>query len=143
MRSQWLPALWGAETAYRHCKSIHPKSRNTITRRGHISSRYFLNISSLHYSSRGLFLHSARLLETDPVPGADPHSEEQIQKSLVAMSSSRKCTTIIVAHRLTSISHADRILVFDQGRIVEDGNHETLSRSGGIYEHMRRVQNIS
>lgn len=58
------------------------------------------------------------------------------------MVASRKCTTIMIAHRLTTVQKADRILVFDKGRIVEEGRHEELARAGGIYEEMVNVQNL-
>merc|ERR1711939_653279 len=53
-----------------------------------------------------------------------------------------KRTTIMIAHRLTSVQNADRILVFDHGKIVEEGRHEDLMRGGGIYEQMIRAQNL-
>jgi ABC-type multidrug transport system ATPase subunit len=46
----------------------------------------------------------------------------------------------MIAHRLTSVQRADRILVFDKGRIVEEGRHEELMRGGGIYEQMIKAQ---
>lgn len=48
----------------------------------------------------------------------------------------------MIAHRLTSVQNADRILVFDHGKIVEEGRHEDLMRGGGIYEQMIRAQNL-
>jgi ATP-binding cassette, subfamily B (MDR/TAP), member 1 len=46
----------------------------------------------------------------------------------------------MIAHRLTSVQRADRILVFDKGRIVEEGRHEELMRGGGVYEQMIKAQ---
>jgi ABC-type multidrug transport system fused ATPase/permease subunit len=71
----------------------------------------------------------------------DSHSEAQIQQAITA--ASRKRTTIVVAHRLTPVQNADRILVSDKGKIVEEGRHDGLIRSGGIYEQMFRAQNLS
>ena len=45
-------------------------------------------------------------------------------------------TVIVVAHRLSTIAHLDRILVFDQGRIVEDGSHAELLSRGGVYQRL-------
>lgn len=49
----------------------------------------------------------------------------------------------MVAHRLTTVQNADRIFVFDKGEIVEEGKHEELVRSGGIYSQMIQAQNLS
>ena len=49
-------------------------------------------------------------------------------------------TVIVIAHRLSTILRADKILVMDQGEIVEQGNHESLSKSGGLYEKLYRLQ---
>lgn len=70
----------------------------------------------------------------------DSNSETQIQNAVIA--ASRKRTTIMIAHRLTTVQRADRILVFDNGRIVEEGRHEELARNGGIYEKMIKAQNL-
>ena len=48
----------------------------------------------------------------------------------------------MVAHRLTSVQMADRILVFDKGRIVEEGKHQALMEGGGIYEQMIKAQSL-
>ena len=64
----------------------------------------------------------------------------RIKEAIAAVS--RKRTTIMVAHRLTTVQNADRIIVFDKGRVVEEGRHDELVRSGGIYEQMIRAQNM-
>jgi ABC-type multidrug transport system fused ATPase/permease subunit len=48
----------------------------------------------------------------------------------------------MIAHRLTSVQKADRILVFDKGKIVEQGRHDELIRGGGIYEEMIKAQSL-
>ena len=52
----------------------------------------------------------------------------------------RDRTTIVIAHRLATVLKADRILVLDQGRIVEEGTHESLIRLGGLYAKLARLQ---
>jgi ATP-binding cassette subfamily B protein len=49
-------------------------------------------------------------------------------------------TVIVIAHRLSTILSADKILVMDQGEIVEQGNHAGLSKAGGLYEKLYRLQ---
>ncbi|TVY16808.1 Phosphatidylcholine translocator ABCB4 [Lachnellula arida] len=80
------------------------------------------------------------LLLDEATSALDSQSEAQIQEAITAVS--RKRTTIMIAHRLTSVQKADRILVFDKGKIVEEGRHEDLLRGGGIYEQMIRAQNL-
>lgn len=80
------------------------------------------------------------LLLDEATSALDSHSEQQIQRALEVVK--RKRTTIMIAHRLTSVQRADRILVFDKGRVVEEGRHEELVRGGGIYEEMVRAQNL-
>jgi subfamily B ATP-binding cassette protein HlyB/CyaB len=47
---------------------------------------------------------------------------------------------LIIAHRLSAVRHADRILTIEKGRLVEDGNHDELVNSGGRYAHLVRLQ---
>jgi ATP-binding cassette subfamily B protein len=49
-------------------------------------------------------------------------------------------TTLVIAHRLSTVRHADQIVVMDHGTIVEQGNHQTLLRQGGAYAELWRVQ---
>ena len=49
-------------------------------------------------------------------------------------------TTLVIAHRLATVLKADRILVMDQGRIVESGRHEELVRAGGLYARLAALQ---
>ncbi|MCA3833398.1 MAG: hypothetical protein IOC29_28430, partial [Burkholderia sp.] len=49
-------------------------------------------------------------------------------------------TTLVIAHRLSTIERADRILVLESGKIVEEGSHDELLRHGGLYAHLHRIQ---
>jgi ABC-type transport system involved in Fe-S cluster assembly fused permease/ATPase subunit len=52
-------------------------------------------------------------------------------------------TTVAVAHRLSTVQHADAILVFEAGRIVEKGTHSELMRKGGLYAELAAMQNLT
>ncbi|WP_020610815.1 ABC transporter ATP-binding protein [Sediminispirochaeta bajacaliforniensis] len=65
---------------------------------------------------------------------ADPENEHLIQKALKELS--RGKTTLMIAHRLTTVQHVDRILVIERGRIAEEGSHQQLLDNGGIYKTM-------
>ncbi|KTD59265.1 ABC transporter ATP-binding protein [Legionella shakespearei] len=68
----------------------------------------------------------------------DSLTEEAIQNSLWQLMESK--TTIVIAHRLSTLLHMDRILVFEQGKIVEDGTHEELVAKNGLYKSMWDAQ---
>lgn len=78
------------------------------------------------------------LLLDEATSAVDNETEAAIQRSLKRISVDR--TTVLVAHRLSTIRHADRIYVLDQGRVAEEGTHEELIRRDGLYGHLWRVQ---
>ena len=81
------------------------------------------------------FLKDAPILILDEAMSAlDSESEAMVQQALAALVKGR--TTFIIAHRFSSITIADRVLVFQQGRIVADGNHESLRETNPIYRAM-------
>jgi ATP-binding cassette subfamily B protein len=68
----------------------------------------------------------------------DSESEHAIQLALADALTGR--TALVIAHRLSTIVAADRILVVDEGRIVEEGRHAELMRAGGLYADLYRTQ---
>lgn len=79
-----------------------------------------------------MFLKDPAILILDEATSAlDTRTEAEVQRALFDLANGR--TTLIIAHRLTTVRSADRILVVDQGRIVEDGSHEALSARTGHY----------
>ena len=64
----------------------------------------------------------------------DPYTELVIQEGLEQLLENR--TSIIIAHRLSTVRNADRIVVIDHGEIVEMGNHQQLMEKGGRYSHL-------
>ncbi len=86
-----------------------------------------------------LFLKNPEIIILDePTSALDSFSEETISKSLEELFKGR--TTIIIAHRLQTVKNADRILVLETGKIVEDGNHKELIALDGKYAKMLEMQ---
>ncbi|MDX3382447.1 ABC transporter ATP-binding protein [Streptomyces niveiscabiei] len=82
-----------------------------------------------------VFLQDAPVLVLDEATASiDPLTEAQIQEGLEALAANR--TTVIVAHRLPTVRKADTIVVVDDGRIVEEGDHTTLLARGGAYRRL-------
>ena len=85
------------------------------------------------------FLKNAPILLLDEATSAlDTESERHIQKSLETLMRGR--TTFVVAHRLSTIEGADRIVVMREGEIVETGSHQALLAQKGVYEHLYTIQ---
>ncbi|CAC7187810.1 Lipid A export ATP-binding/permease protein MsbA [Staphylococcus aureus] len=88
-----------------------------------------------------IFLNNPPILILDEATSAlDLESESIIQEALDVLSKDR--TTLIVAHRLSTITHADKIVVIENGHIVEKGTHRELIAKQGAYEHLYSIQNL-
>ncbi|WP_436937794.1 ABC transporter ATP-binding protein [Staphylococcus xylosus] len=88
-----------------------------------------------------IFLNNPPIIILDEATSAlDLESESIIQDALNILSENR--TTLIVAHRLSTITHADKIVVIENGEIVETGTHEALLAKKGAYEHLYSIQNL-
>ncbi|REE08220.1 ABC transporter ATP-binding protein [Winogradskyella pacifica] len=78
------------------------------------------------------------LLFDDCLSAVDTETEEKILKNLVKLTKDK--TTIIVSHRVSSAKNADRIIVLDEGKVIESGNHESLMNTNGYYKELYNKQ---
>ncbi|HEY3598992.1 MAG TPA: type I secretion system permease/ATPase [Paraburkholderia sp.] len=84
-------------------------------------------------------MHEPRILIFDEATSAlDYESERIVQDNMRAISHGR--TVLVIAHRLSAVRHADRIVVMEQGRIIEEGPHDTLAAANGAYARLCRLQ---
>jgi len=88
--------------------------------------------------ARALLRDAPILLLDEATSALDAESERLVQDAIERLMAER--TTLVIAHRLATVRKADRIIVMDGGRIVEEGTHESLSRAGGLYARLAALQ---
>jgi len=90
--------------------------------------------------ARALLKNAPILILDEATSALDTESEQMVQKALDNLMANR--TTFVIAHRLSTVLHADQIIVLEDGRIVERGSHDDLLSNGGLYSRLHALQFI-
>jgi len=88
--------------------------------------------------ARALLADRPILLLDEATSALDAAAEVVVQRALEALEAGR--TTLVIAHRLATVQHADRIVVMDRGAVVAQGTHTELMRQGGLYAKLASLQ---
>ena len=88
--------------------------------------------------ARGLFAERPLLILDEPTAAIDPQTEVELIQRMMTFKG--QVTTVVISHRLGVSRNADRILVMDEGRLVEQGTHSELLTQNGLYAAMWRAQ---
>ena len=88
--------------------------------------------------ARALIADPRILIFDEATSALDSESERVIQRNMRQIAKGR--TVLVIAHRLSTVRTADRIITIERGRLIEDGTHDTLIRSGGRYASLHRLQ---
>ena len=88
--------------------------------------------------ARAVLRNSPIIILDEATASVDVETEQQIQKAIAGIAGTR--TIIAIAHRLSTVRNADRILVIEGGRVVESGTHDELIAQGGSYARMASIQ---
>ena len=108
--------------------------RPIATSIGERGSKLSMGQRQLVVFARVLFENPAILILDEATASVDPFTETRIQDALQKTIEGR--TSIIIAHRLWTVRHVDRIIVLDHGKIVEEGNHDQLIEKNGVYAEL-------
>ena len=137
----WLAddaAIWAAAEAANAAEFLRKLPEGLDTFMGEGGARLSGGQRQRIAIARALLREAPILLLDEATSALDAESERLVQDALERLMEGR--TTIVIAHRLATVRKADRIIVMDGGRIVEQGTHASLAKSGGLYERLASLQ---
>lgn len=88
--------------------------------------------------ARALLKNPPILILDEATSALDTESEKKVQKAIETLMKDR--TALVIAHRLSTVQNADKIVVIEQGRVVETGTHSELYEKGGLYRRLYDIQ---
>jgi len=131
-------AIWAAAESANAAKFLSDLPQGLDTFMGEGGARLSGGQRQRIAIARALLRDAPILLLDEATSALDAESERLVQRALERLMKGR--TTIVIAHRLATVRMADRIIVMDQGRIVEEGRHDSLVAKGGLYARLAELQ---
>jgi ATP-binding cassette, subfamily B, bacterial len=131
-------ALWAAAEAANAAEFLRKLPDGLDTFMGEGGARLSGGQRQRMAIARAILRDAPILLLDEATSALDAESERLVQNALENLMHDR--TTIVIAHRLATVRAADRIIVMNEGRIVEDGNHDSLIKVNGLYARLARMQ---
>jgi ATP-binding cassette subfamily B multidrug efflux pump len=132
---EWFGRITKATHIDRFIENLPNREKEEVMERG---LTFSLGQRQLLSFARALYYNPPILILDEATSAIDTETELLIQDAISHLIMGR--TSIIIAHRLSTIRNADRIVVLDKGKIVEEGNHEELVKKRGIYHHLFELQ---
>lgn len=131
-------ALWAAAEAANAAEFLRKLPDGLDTYMGEGGARLSGGQRQRIAIARAILRDSPILLLDEATSALDAESERLVQNALEKLMHDR--TTIVIAHRLATVRAADRIIVMNDGKIVEEGNHDSLTKTNGLYARLARMQ---
>ncbi|MDO6416347.1 ABC transporter transmembrane domain-containing protein [Sphingomonas sp. BIUV-7] len=131
-------AIWAAAESANAAKFLSDLPQGLDTFMGEGGARLSGGQRQRLAIARAVLRDAPILLLDEATSALDAESERLVQRALERLMKGR--TTIVIAHRLATVRMADRIVVMDQGRIVEEGKHDALVARGGLYARLAKLQ---